>query len=189
MAPPLLALAMAAARSSFAPSRKLYVSSCATAAVAVAVVHAWVLVPSAVLLTPVAYDARVDIGNELYGWPAVIAAVREQATAETATSAPEPPTLAVVGPHWVVCAQLEAALRGALPVGCDTPIPDDFDTWLPRRRWERDDLLLWVDDGRFADAPRPAAFVPLRTRTVDVRRAGRVVRAFTITVLARRAQA
>ncbi|HEY1695485.1 MAG TPA: glycosyltransferase family 39 protein [Polyangiaceae bacterium] len=189
LAPPLLALAMAAARSTFAPSRRLYVASCATAAFAVAAVHAWVLVPSAILLAPASSDAHLDISNELYGWPAVADAVRHEAAAETATSGPEPPTLAVVGPHWVVCAQLEAALRGALPVGCDTPVPDDFDTWLPRRRWERDDLLLWVDDGRFADAPRPAAFVPLRARTVDVRRAGRVVRTFTITVLARRAQA
>jgi hypothetical protein len=188
MAPAFLALVLAAARASSAPSRRLVVSSCALAAALVAAVHAWVLLPSAVLLAPASSDPRLDLSNELVGWPEVIAAVREEARA----ASPEPgdpssQDLAVVGPHWVICAQLEAALRGDLRVGCNTPIPDDFDTWWPRARWRAADLVVWVTDRRFGP-PALATHDALRSREVRIERAGRTVRVFTITVLASRAQ-
>jgi hypothetical protein len=94
----------------------------------------------------------------------------------------------VVGPHWVVCAQLEAAFRGALAVGCDTPVEDDFDAWLPRAHWRAAPVVVWVDDGRFPPPVLPTHTV-LRQRTTHVVRAGRTVRVFTITVLVRLARA
>ncbi|MGH7295347.1 MAG: glycosyltransferase family 39 protein [Polyangiaceae bacterium] len=187
LAPPLLALAMAAARSRLVVSRRLFGASCALAGAMVVAVHAWVLVPGAVRLAPGSYDARLDISNELYGWPDAAAAVREEAAGSWSPGM-EPGDLVVAGPHWVICAQLDAALRGSLPVGCDTPVRDDFDDWLPRARWRRADVVIWVDDGRFGPPALPA-YVPYRTRRTTVVRGGHTVRTFTITVLARRAAA
>jgi hypothetical protein len=190
MAPAFLALVVAAARARCAPSRRLFATSCALAAVLVAAIHAWVLIPSAILLAPASYDPRLDLSNELVGWPEVVAAVREEALAVSVDEAPGDPgeDLAVIGPHWVVCAQLEAALRGDLHVGCDTPIADDFDVWWPRSRWEAADVIVWVSDGRFGP-PLLTRHRALRSREVRIERAGRTIRVFTITVLASRAQA
>jgi len=192
MAPAFLGLVPAATRAAEGPvqvaSRRLVAWSCGTAAAMVAAVHAWVLVPGAASLAPAAsYDARLDISNELRGWPEAVAAVRQEAQAAAPIVDP-PGNLAVVGPHWVICAQLEAALRGALPVGCDTPVRDDFDTWLPRPVWQQADVILWVADERFAD-PALADYRAARTRRVRILRAGRTARVFTVTVLVRRAQA
>jgi hypothetical protein len=96
----------------------------------------------------------------------------------------------------VICAQLEAALRGEWPVGCATPVRDDFDDWWPRSRWRDADVILWVSDARFeppSGEPSYAALlgthVALRTREIRVVRGGRTVRIFTITLLSRRAGA
>jgi hypothetical protein len=183
VAPALLALVPAVARAGIGPPRRLVVGSGALAGAMVAAVHAWVLVPEAVRLAPASYDERVDLANELYGWPDVASAVRLEAEAgRTPVS-----DLVVVGPHWVVCAQLEAALRGDPPVGCDSPVPDDFDGWLPRDRWRAADTIVWVTDARFGPPPDLPTHAMLRSRQVRVRRAGRVVRTFTISVLTRRA--
>ncbi|HEY8089687.1 MAG TPA: glycosyltransferase family 39 protein [Polyangiaceae bacterium] len=187
LAPPLLALAMAAARSSFAPSRRLFAGACGLAGAMVAAVHAWVLVPGALRLAPASYDARLDIANELRGWPDAVRVVREEAD-DAWSPGMERGDVAVVGPHWVVCAQLDAALRGAYPVGCDTPVPDDYDGWFPRARWRDADAIIWVDDGRFPPPDLPT-HVAYRTRTATVFRAGRVVRTFTVTTFSRRAPA
>jgi hypothetical protein len=188
VAPALLALAPAAAIAERPPSRRLVVASGAMAGAMVAAVHAWVLVPSLVRLAPASYDARLDIANELHGWPEAMRAVRDEALASW-TPGSERGDVVAVGPHWVVCAQLEAALRGDVPVGCDTPIRDDFDDWWPRDRWRRADTILWVSDARFAAAPELPDYATLRTRKVHVFRGGRNVRVFTITVLTRRANA
>jgi hypothetical protein len=193
MAPAWIALVPAAARASRAPSRILsrrwVGASCALAAAMVAAVHAWVLVPGALRLAPASYDPRLDLANELQGWPEAVDAVREEvAAASEAEGDTEGDGPTVVGPHWVICAQLEAALRDQIRVGCDTPVPDDFDAWWPRARWRSADLLVWVSDARFGP-PALATHVPLRQREVRIERDGRVVRVFTITLLAHRAQA
>jgi hypothetical protein len=188
IAPALLALVPAAARTREAPPRRLVVASCAVAAAMVLAVHAWVLVPSLLRLAPASYDARLDLANELRGWPEVVAAVRREARSER-TPGSEGDDVVVVGPHWVVCAQLEAALRGELPVGCATRVRDDFDDWLPRARWQKADSIVWVTDLRFGAPPDLPDYAPIRTREVRVERAGRTVRVFTVAVLARRAQA
>jgi hypothetical protein len=155
----------------------------------VAAVHALVLVPSAVLLAPASSDARLDLSNELFGWPEVVAVVREEALAASPHGLDGlREDLSVVGPHWVICAQLEAALRDEIRVGCDTPSPDDFDTWWPRARWRAADVVVWVTDGRFGP-PALATHDLLHSRQVRIERAGRTVRVFTVTVLISRAQA
>jgi hypothetical protein len=186
LAPSLLALGPAAARAQAVPPRRLLVASAALSGAVVAAVHAWVLIPAAMRLAPASYDARFDLANELYGWEPVVRAVRSEALPGPG---PRTSSAVVVGPHWVICAQLEAAMRGDVPVGCDTPIPDDFDAWLPRERWRTADSIVWVTDTRFGPPPDLPTYGVVRTRHIHVRRGGREVRLFTITVLERRAEA
>jgi len=185
IAPALLGLVAAAARTPWAPSRRLVAAAVALGGAMVAAVHAWVLVPGALRLAPASYEARLDLSNELRGWPQVVEAVR----AEAQLPGTEPGDVVVVGPHWVICAQLEAALRGSVPVGCDTPVADDFDVWLPRPRWRDAEFVVWVSDERFGPPPAVPTYVELRSRHVTILRDGRAVRRFTLTLLARRAQA
>lgn len=185
LAPAWLALVPAGARAAAAPGRRLLVAAGGLSAVLVLAVHAWVLVPMLARVVP-DYDARIDIANELYGWPEVVRAVRDEA-ARASGSASDSDDLAVVGPHWVICAQLEAALGGRLRVGCDTPITDDFDTWWPRKRWRAAQVLIWVTDARFGPPPSLRDYALVRERDVHVERAGREVRAFVIATLERRA--
>jgi hypothetical protein len=166
-------------------SRRLVVAAAAVAGAFVAVVHAWVLVPQALRLAPRSYDARLDLANELYGWPQVLAAVRDEVAAQ---ASPGLEDVSVVGPHWVICAQLEADLQGDVHVGCNTPIPDDFDSWWPRDRWRNADSIVWVTDDRFGPPPTLPLHALFRLRKVRVKRADRVIRTFTIAVFQRRAE-
>jgi hypothetical protein len=190
IAPALLALVPAAARGANArpaPSRRLVVASCGIAGAMVVLAHAWVLVPALVRLAPKTYDARLDIANELYGWPQAVRATRQEALAAQ-TPGSNRGDVVVVGPHWVVCAQLEAALLGEVPVGCATPVRDDFDDWWPRARWREADTIVWVTDERFGPPPSLPEHSLQGVHRVTVERGGRVARVFTIAVLARRAQ-
>ncbi|MDP9000545.1 MAG: glycosyltransferase family 39 protein, partial [Myxococcota bacterium] len=133
LAPVLLALVPAAARvpankraREARSSLRLVASSCALSGAIVAAVYAWVLVPSLSRLVPPS-DARLDIANELHGWPDALHALRDEIHQFDRLPLDERPGVAVVGPHWVICAQVDAALRGDVPVGCNTPIRDDFD--------------------------------------------------------------
>jgi hypothetical protein len=185
IAPALLALGPTMARTAGdGPSRRLVIASGALAASFVALVYAWVLVPQALRLAPATYDARLDLTNELYGWPSVLSAVRDEVAA---VASPGLEDVTVVGPNWVVCAQLEADLRGDVHVGCDTPIRDDFDGWWPRERWRTAEAIVWVTDERYGLPPRLPLHALLTLREVRVERAHRVVRIFTIAVYARRA--
>jgi hypothetical protein len=154
-------------------------------------VYAWVLIPSLAKIIPAAsYDAKLDISNELYGWPDVTDSVLELVK-RYRSELPEGGDIVLVGPHWVVCGQLEAALGSTLPVGCAGPEPADFATWNPSERWERADLVVFVTDNRFSTGTR--ALFPRRvridSRTLEVYRGGRLARRFTIEVLALRGQA
>jgi hypothetical protein len=93
--------------------------------------------------------------------------------------------LVAVGPHWVICAQLEATFAGGIPVGCNTPIRDHFDQWLPRQRWRAAEAIVWVTDRRFGPAPDVSEHAAARSQEVVVRRGGRIVRVFTITTFMR----
>jgi Dolichyl-phosphate-mannose-protein mannosyltransferase len=185
VAPALLSLGPALARAAEAPSRRLVGASAALAATFVAAVYTWVLVPQTLRLTPASYDARYDLANELYGWPEVLVAVRDEVAAQ---ASPGLEGVSVVGPHWVICAQLDADLRGDVHVGCDTPIPDDFDRWWPRAEWRRSDSIVWVTDDRFGPPPELPLHALFSIRKVGIKRADRVVRNFTISVFVRRAE-
>ncbi len=203
LAPALLALPMHAALRQDAPpvSRRLTWLAVASGLALSGVAHAWVLVPAAARLRPESADAALDIANELVGWPEAALAVREvvdEARSDDphadGTSAAEPRRgqpldVAVVGPFYTVCAQLEARLAREVAVGCDDPIRDDFDGWLPRATWRSAKSVIFVTDNRFnvdVEARFPRRYV-VHSWTVPVARADRVVRTFRISLLVPRA--
>ena len=72
-------------------------------------------------------------------------------------------------------------------MGCNTPLRDDFDRWLPRQRWLEAPVVLYVTDSRFdIDPERELPGRALRAlHRVDVRRGGQVVRTIVIARLER----
>jgi len=154
-----------------------------------AAAHAWVLLPGFNhLLLPAGQkmsDPKYDISNELYGWDNAIIAVRGIVNEESARG-----EIVVVGPHWVICAQLHAALGPGVRVGCATPIRDDFDTWEPRTRWQHADKVLFVTDNRF-DVPSQTIlpdFAVAGHSRVTVLRDRRIARTFVLSLLESRAR-
>ncbi|HQY63192.1 MAG: hypothetical protein IPF92_03660 [Myxococcales bacterium] len=141
--------------------------------------HAWVLSPRFLASMPASYEPRFDIANELYGWPRALEAVAEAAE----------PGDVIVGPHWTICAQLHAGQRN--PVGCATPIRDDFDAWLPRAEWARAPRVLFVTDNRFSVNASDVlpGYMRVQERHISIFRGGRRVRVFAITTLERSAHA
>lgn len=151
-------------------------------------VHAWVLSPSLVKLAPRSMDPKYDIANELFGWPDVGTSVKELLGDRDSLEARLNP-IPIVGPHWVVCAQIHAELGLDYPVGCMTPIRDDFDDWYPRATWKEADTILFVTDNRF-DVDLEKAFpdrVIVRRAHTTVLRGGRVARTFSLVLLSQRA--
>jgi hypothetical protein len=194
IAPPLLALPIHAARRASEAvtlvSRRLVVATASVACLFTAAAHAWVLVPASARLMPESVDPKVDIASELFGWPQAIDAVREQMLLAATPFDPEGREAVVVGPHWTVCAQLQAALPG-VRVGCATPTTDDFDRWLPRESWRRAEHVLFVTDNRFGGdgAEQLPALVRVSHARVRVMRGGRVARTFELYLYSRREQA
>ncbi|HVJ93879.1 MAG TPA: hypothetical protein VM580_29015 [Labilithrix sp.] len=191
IAPPLLALPLHAARRAgdVVPllRQRLVQSGAALAAGLTLVAHAWVLVPASARLRPEGVDQRADIASELYGWPQAIESVKEQMLVAATPFDPEGREVVVVGPHWTICAQLQAALPG-VRVGCATPIPDDFDRWLPRDRWRRADHVLFVTDNRFpGDGSEQLPHLVRNSQSrVRILRGGRTVRVFELYLYSRR---
>lgn len=188
IAPALLALPLHAARIERAPSsRRLVTAGVAAAALFTLVAHAWVLVPASARLVPDSADPKLDIASELYGWPTVVEATHEQMRLAATPYDPEGREVVVVGPHWTICAQLHAAMPG-VRVGCATPVPDDFDRWMPRASWRAASEVLWVTDNRFAADGTDQ--LPLHVRTAEGRvrilRAGRTIRVFSLYLYSRR---
>jgi hypothetical protein len=154
-----------------------------------ALAHAYVLVPESVRLAPDGVDMRADIASELYGWPEVLGAAARFAGEAASPFDPEGREVVFVGPHWTICGQLQAGLRDRR-VGCATPVPDDFDGWLPRPQWRTADHVLFVSDARFPVDPSRElpSHVLTDRRVVTIRRGGRVTRTFTLSLFARRGQ-
>lgn len=192
IAPALLALPLHAARApgalSGARESKLLRWGTGVAAILTLVVHGWVLVPASARVLPDDADPKIDIANELYGWPSVLEGVKTHMKLAATPYDPEGREVAVVGPHWTICAQLHAAMPG-VRVGCATPIPDDFDHWLPRDEWRNAGDVLWVTDNRFHGDG--AEQLPKHVRSyeghVRVQRGGRTVRVFTLILYSKQA--
>jgi hypothetical protein len=192
IAPALLALPIHAAREpesiGAARDTKLVRWGTVVAGVLTLVVHAWVLVPASARILPDDADPKIDIANELYGWPSVLEGVRTHMKLAATPYDPEGREVAVVGPHWTICGQLHAAMPG-VRVGCATPIPDDFDRWLPRDDWRNAADVLWVTDNRFHGDG--AEQLPKHVRAyeghVRIVRGGRTVRVFTLILYSKQA--
>ncbi len=184
LAPPLLALPIHAARRALPISRKLVGAATVTGLAMVAAVYAWVLAPSLLRYAPASYDPKVDIANELYGWPQAARAANEMLEESAAAHA----DVWLVGPSWMVCAQLQANMPGA-HVGCATDVRSDFDDWAPRKQWERADVIVFVTDERMLVEPEKIApaFHVEHTERVSILRGGRIVRTFHISYLEKRA--
>ncbi len=194
IAPALLALPLRVALREDAQlrifgGRRVFVAGAALAAAFTLAAHVWVLVPEAVRLLPQDADPKLDIASELYGWPTTLAAVKEQMATAGTPFDPEGREVVIVGPHWTVCAQLQAGLPG-IRVGCATPIPDDFDGWLPRDQWRAAEHVLFVTDNRFPGdgAEQLPAHVKGAQSRVRVLRGGRTARVFELYLYERRAQ-
>ena len=151
-------------------------------------IHAWGLMPGWVSLVPLRfYDARLDIANELYGWPEVR---KDVMTLVAETRGPEdaPGDVVVAGGVWMECAQLRAALPADVVVGCVGEDTADFAGWAPQRRWSKSArVVIFVHDNR---APKDsAALFPDRARLASVTRpilrGSKVARLFTLEVLPR----
>lgn len=194
IAPALLALPLHVARRAGEElrslgSRRVFLAGAGLAAALTAAAHVWVLVPETARLLPSDADPKLDISSELYGWPTTLAAVKEQMATAGTPFDPEGREVVVVGPHWTVCAQLQAGLPG-IRVGCATPIPDDFDAWLPRGQWRDAEHVLFVTDNRFPGdgAEQLPAHVRAAQSRVRVMRGGRTARVFELYLYERRAQ-
>jgi len=153
---------------------------------AVAVAHAWVLLPLGPALLGKRYVPRYDLANDLFAWRAGMPLVRR---ALVQSLAPDEPPVVVVGPHWTVCAQLHADLPASVLVGCEGDIPDDFSRWLPQSTWEQAPVILYVTDDRFGgetDFPNRRADAVWH---VDVMRGGVPVRRIFVERLVAKANA
>jgi hypothetical protein len=195
VAPALLALPLHVARRaeeqlrSFLGSRRVVTAGAAVAATLTLAAHVWVLVPETARLLPSDADPKLDIASELYGWPTVLGAVKEQMATAGTPFDPEGREVVVVGPHWTVCAQLQAGLPG-IRVGCATPVRDDFDAWLPREQWRAAENVLFVTDNRYPGdgAEQLPGHVKGAQSRVRVLRGGRTSRVFELHLYERRAQ-
>ncbi len=186
VAPAYLGLALHLARTTDRSpvSRKLAIASVATSLLAIALVFVVVRFPVLPKLFRESYEPKYDLVNDLYAWRTGAPLV-EQALRQVRDAGVEEVT--IVGPHWIVCAQVQAALGRTARVGCETPEGDDFQRILPRSAWERDTVLLYVTDDRFP-VDLPARF-PDRTVTgvsrSSVRRGGTEVRTIRVIQLGR----
>lgn len=165
--------------------RWLSIGSLATSALAIVLVYVAVRYPVMPRLLGRRYQPRYDLVNDLYVWRDASKAVQE--ALDDATVNGLSTGLAVVGPHWVICAQVQAALGNRARVGCETEQGDDFDSFYPRPEWRRAKTILYVTDDRFDVDPQrrlPEFAVQSVTRT-GIRRGGVLVRMVRVMRLGR----
>jgi Dolichyl-phosphate-mannose-protein mannosyltransferase len=183
VAPAYLPLALHFARSPRI-GRRLSAACVATGIAVAALAWVWVKTPLPMKVLGAAYQPRYDLANDLYAW-APGGRMMEHTVARATIESRRMPV--VIGPHWIVCAQLEALFGGRVPVGCNEPRPDDFDRWLPRPTWLGAKSVLYVSDSRFDRDPEKELpdHAVRSVSKVDVRRGGIVVRTIWVTHLER----
>lgn len=189
IAPALLALPIhVARRAEGIATRRMFIAACSVAALLTVLVYGWVLVPESAKLLPASADPKVDITSELYGWPRALESAKEQMVGAATPFDPEGREVVVVGPHWTICAQLQAGMPG-VRVGCATPMKDDFDGWMPRDQWRKAEHVLFVTDNRFPGdgAEQLPAHVRSSQSRVRIMRGGRTSRMFELYLYERRA--
>jgi hypothetical protein len=186
LAPAYLSLALGVARSD-AVSQRVARSAVAVGLTAVALAWLWVGTPLAPRYLGSHYVPKYDLANDLYAWQGAKLAVSE----EVEQAGQEDHDVTIVAPHWIVCAQVHAALGAGVPVGCESPDGDDFGYWYPKRTWAAAATLIYVSDDRFPSQatdrfPDRAA---VSSRRFVVYRGGRAVRTIRMTRLDRKAVA
>ncbi len=171
---PLFPLAAAFVARAGRGVRRLARLTVAFGALAFIAVNVIVLTPLLPAITPEdGYDPRVDLGNELRGWPEVAETLRVL----------NPEGAPIIAAFYTQCGQLAFALSrpGDPPVRCISPRIDDFDLWDgPFRLTEAG--AFFVSDNRFDHdleqlLPGAASDPPI---TLEVTRAGRRARRFDI---------
>lgn len=187
--PCYLGLCLAASRLPDALGRKVRVACAGTGGLAIILAALWVGTDLPPKLLGKAYEPRYDLANDMHAWDAGVRLVKETVT-ETELKHLGATTPPVVGPHWVICAQLHAGLQRRAPIGCRTPEGDDFRKWYPEASWWSAPRILYVTDDRFEAtteqllAEFPDRRVVSRKRTTILR--GRVpVRRIEVTLLER----
>jgi hypothetical protein len=126
------------------------------------------------------YRPKYDLSNDLYAWGPGRRLLSQAFQEATEANGQEPAV--VGGPHWMICAQAQAALEHQARVGCATEIPSDFDGWSPRHVWLGKASLLFVSDSRYPVEPErmfPDRYLE-RSWHAQVERGGVVVRTITI---------
>lgn len=191
VAPPLLALGIHAARKDMV-SRRLTAFALGTGALFTLLV--WLSVKTDVFVRLATsrtgqalggYQPRYDLTNDLYAWGPGRRLLTQAVDDVVARTGRLP---AVVGsPHWMICAQAQVALGKRVGVGCNSPLPTDFERWTPTERWRDAPTILLVQDSRYpidlaADYPTRSMTRSWRTQ---IRRADLEVRTLTITQLDR----
>jgi hypothetical protein len=186
VAPAYLGLALHLARRTGTSllSRKLAIAAVTTSLIAIASIFAFVRFPILQRVLGDSYEPKYDLVNDLYAWDSGAKLV-DQSLQQIQDMGIDDVT--VVGPHWIVCAQVQAALGRNVQVGCETPEGDDFQQIHPRSAWEHDSVLLYVTDDRF-DVDLAERF-PNRAvqgvNRVGVRRGGVLVRTIRVVQLGR----
>lgn len=163
-------------------SKRLMIASVATSLVAIGLVFAVVRYPLLPKVLGSRYQARYDLTNDLYAWKDGNRLVSEMLD-EAVQLGPE--SVSVVGPHWIVCAQVQAALGNTARVGCQTDIGDDFATFHPPSKWGK--TILFVTDDRF-EVDLASRFPDRAVQAVGrvtVRRGGAAVRTIRVSRLGR----
>ena len=189
IAPAYLALALHLGRSAdrLTINRKLVIAAIATSILSIAIVFSLVRYPILPKHLGKHYEARYDLVNDLYAWQSGGPFIEEEVTRVRGGRSDTP---TIVGPHWIICAQVQAAIGKTVRVGCETPQGDDFQIISPRSSWEDEPVLLFVTDDRFPVdlASRfPDRTVSGVSRT-SLRRGGVTVRTIRLTALTRAAK-
>ena len=169
-------------------SRRMVIATISTSLAAIAIVFVVVRYPVLPKILGGYYEARYDLVNDLYVWESGAQLIRGQVSTFENGGNEE---VTIVGPHWVVCAQVQVLLGKSVRVGCETPEGDDFQGVNPRERWSRDGVLLYVTDDRFPvelSSKFPDRAVVGVSKT-SVRRGGVAVRNIKVSTLTRHASA